>query len=113
MSMKDIRNKRTSNNNGIIKEGMEKLSTGELVGTTVTITDVDVINTSNGRCGVLIFKEHPNKFYFAGAVLTDLCEDIINDDSALEDIRTNGLCIAIFNKTSPKTHRRYTTFDFA
>lgn len=114
MGMNDIRNKRKGNS-GIIGDGFKKLSTDDVVGKTLTIMDVDYITTKTGTCGVMIFKEFPESFYFTGTVLTNLVTDILADDdeSTLNEVRTQGVQISIYKATSEKTGRDYVTFDFA
>lgn len=110
MSLKDLRTKR-SGEKRINIDGLTQIKTEALLGKEVTVRNVDVIKTNNGECGIMIFDEFPNSFYFAGSVLTTLCTDIIADDS-LEELKNDGLKITIFKQKSEKTNREYVTYRF-
>ena len=109
MSLKDI--KTSKGGSKLIVDGMVQLETSELLGKTVTVINVDLIQTKNGECGVMLFREFEDSFYFAGSVLTDLCKRLLEDPEAMDELKTDGLQIAIFTAKS-KTGRTYTSFDF-
>jgi DNA helicase TIP49 (TBP-interacting protein) len=73
MSYADIRNKRRGSS--IISQGMTKLEKDEVLNQTLTLTDIDVINARDGRCAVMLFEEYPDRFYFGGKVLTEMCDE--------------------------------------
>lgn len=110
MSLADIKNSKGGKSN-LIVDGMVQLETAELLGKVVTVINVDIINTKNGRCGVMLFREFEDSFYFAGSVLTNLCERLLEDPEAMDELKKDGLKISIFTAKS-KTGRSYTTFSF-
>ncbi|MCI6203763.1 MAG: hypothetical protein MR663_07770 [Lachnospiraceae bacterium] len=109
MSYADIKNKRRGSS--IIADGMEKLSREDVLNQTLTLSNVDVINAKDGRCAVLIFAEHPNSFYFGGKVLTEMCEDFLEDEDAMEDLRAGRVKLVLSLATS-NSGREYVTYDF-
>lgn len=110
MSMQNLKNRRSGS--GIIVDGMNQIKTNDIIGKIVTIRNVDVITTKNGTCGVMIFDEFPNAFYFAGSVLTSLCSDIIAEPNALDEVKKDGCKISIYKATSESTGREYVTYRF-
>ncbi|MDD5999026.1 MAG: hypothetical protein PUC55_04960 [Lachnospiraceae bacterium] len=109
MSLADIKNKRRGSS--IIADGMNKLSKEDVLNQTLTLSDVDVINTKDGRCAVMLFVEHPNSFYFGGKVLTEMCDDFLEDEDALADLRAGNVKIKLSLATS-NNGREYVKYDF-
>ena len=109
MSYADIKSKRRGSN--LITDGMRQLHTDELLQQRLTVTDVDMTSTKNGRCGIMLFEEYPNCFYFAGKVLQELCEDFLSDEEAMEELRMGNVHIVISTALS-QTGRSYATFDY-
>lgn len=112
MSMQNLKNRRNGNGSGIIGEGMKQIKTPDILGKTLTVRNVDVITTKMGTCGVMIFDEFPDSFYFAGSVLTSLCEDIIAEPGAIDEVKKDGCKISIYKATSESTGREYVTYRF-
>ena len=111
MSLANIKNNHKTGTQRVNIDGMEQLKTDQLIGKDVTLINCDVIKTKNGMCGIMIFKEFPNSFYFAGSVLTDLCIDITSDpDGAIDDLQKDGLKLSIFKQKSEKSNREYVTY---
>ena len=110
MSLKDLRSKKANGN--INLDGLNQIKTEDVLGKTLTVRNVDLMKTKNGECGIMIFDEFPESFYFAGSVLTTLCTDIIADGS-VEELKAEGLKISIFKSKSEKTNREYVSYRFA
>ena len=57
--------------------GREKITTDELVGKTVTVTEFDFATITDAKgektFPILIFKEMPNKYYCGGFLLAKMC----------------------------------------
>ena len=111
MSYADIRSKKKSSSR-LISDGMNQIHTDEIVGQILTVLDVDVMNARNGRCGVMSFAEYPNGFYFAGKVLTEMCDQFLEDESAMDEMHAGKVQIIINKKRSDTTGREYVTFDY-
>jgi hypothetical protein len=111
MSYADIRSKKRTASK-LIGDGMKQLHTDELIGRILTVTDVEAMNARNGRCGVMIFAEYPDCFYFAGKVLTEMCDQFLEDESAMDEMHAGKVQIVINKKRSDTTGREYVTFDY-
>jgi hypothetical protein len=109
MSYADIRNKRRGSS--IITQGMTKLEKDEVLNQTLTLTDIDVINARDGRCAVMLFEEYPDRFYFGGKVLTEMCDEFLSDEDALADLRAGKVKLILSVATS-NAGREYVTYDF-
>lgn len=61
-----------------LMEGRNKLETRDHIGEKLTITAADIINPrgDSGAYAVVVFKEYPDHFLFAGTVLTQLIQDL-------------------------------------
>lgn len=110
MSLQNLKDKRNGGSK-LITANMTQLKTDDLIGKDLTIIDVDVCNTKNGQCGVILFKEYENAFYFAGAILTDLCVDLMSDSEAYEEMKSGACKINMFRQVS-EAGRKYVTFKF-
>lgn len=58
--------------------GREKITTEQLIGQTVTVTEFDFVTITDAKgkektFPVLLFKEFPNAFYCGGALLAKMC----------------------------------------
>ena len=109
MSYADIKNKKRGTS--IIADGMKKLCKDDVLNKTLTLIDIDVIKTKDGRCAVMIFSEIPNSFYFGGKVLTELCENFLEDEEALNDLHAGKVKI-ILSIVVSSGGREYVTYDF-
>lgn len=59
--------------------GRSKGVISSLVGEELHIEDFGFINQEGSTYPVIAFKEHPNEFYFGGAVLNDILSAVEND----------------------------------
>ena len=109
MSYTDIKNKRRGSS--IIANGREKLNKEDVLNQTLTLTNVDVINAKDGRCAVMLFAEYPNSFYFGGKVLTEMCEEFLDDEDAMDDLKAGNVKLVLSLATS-NNGREYVTYDF-
>ena len=92
-------------------EGRDKGETKELIGTISTIIDYGFLPDDRGvHYAVVAVKENPNKFYFAGQVLTDQLAQLDGDGYGPE-IREEGLPMLLTEKKS-RNNRSYTNVEF-
>lgn len=112
MALSDIKSKKGKKSK-LIKDFDVQLKSADLFGKELTVSDVDKIKTKNGECGVMRFKEYPEAFYFTPSLLTYLCEDILADPEALDQIRTgtDELKIKIYESYNEKTGRNFIAYD--
>ena len=111
MSWTDVKNSRSRRSN-LMGEGFKSLKTDEIKDQTLTLTGVDYINTKNGPCGIMTFKEYPEAFYFCGEKLTQLVKDVMNDQDAMAQIAAGDKCQIIITKDhSEKTGRDYINYE--
>ncbi len=111
MSYADIRSKKKSAS-ALITEGMRQLHTSDVEGKVLTVTAVDTIMARNGRCGVMLFKEFPECFYFAGKVLTEMCDEFLADEDALAELKSGKVQIVISKARSASSGNEYITFEY-
>lgn len=110
MSYADIRaRKKTAS--PLMGDGKTQLHTSEIENMILTVTDVDAVLTRNGRCGVMLFREFPGRFYFAGKVLTEMCDDFMADEEAMADLKAGKVQIRIVRAKS-KNGNDYVTYEF-
>lgn len=73
------------NNDGIpFMEGRDKGDIQALVGEVLHVEDYGFIRTPEGRYAVIAFREHPDAFYFAGQVLTNILGAVTYDNKSAE-----------------------------
>ena len=113
MALSDIKNLKKGKKCSLIKEFDTQLKSVDLFDKVLTVEDVDKIQTKNGECGVMRFKEYPEAFYFTPSLLTDLCDTILSDPEALNELRTgkDELKIKIFQAFNEKTGRNFIAYD--
>jgi hypothetical protein len=70
----------------------DKLETKDVIGQELSLTDFDIVDVGKGAYGVCVFAEYPNKFLFAGTVLTDLLIKMYEKygEDGKEELRTCG-----------------------
>lgn len=102
----------TTGTGRINTEGMIKLPTEAIVGKIVTIIDFD---WSRGleRFPIILFKEHPNCYYFGGLVLSDLLSKIEADTDAYNELTSSGLAITVSMVPTKNGRRSYAKIDLA
>lgn len=110
MSYADIKNKRKSSS--LLNSEMTQLHTDEILNQNLTVTDIDVIETKSGKCCVMLFEEYPDQFYFGGKVLTEMCEEFIADEDAMESLKSGEVVIKLNKAISSSTGREYVTYDY-
>lgn len=92
-------------------EGKSKGVTNDLIGQVTTIIDYGFLPDDRGVHYVVIaVKEHSNKFYFGGQVLTDQLAQLDGDGYGPE-IREEGLPMLLTEKRS-RNGRTYTNVEF-
>ena len=111
MSYADIRSKKKTAS-ALISEGMRQLHTSDVEGRILTVTDVDTIMARNGRCGVMLFKEFPGCFYFAGRILTEMCDEFLADEEAYTELKSGKVQIVISKARSASSGNEYITFEY-
>ena len=63
-----------------LMENRTKIDTIDVIGKELTLVNFDLITPSNGKpYAVCVFKEYPDRFLFAGSVLTSLLFEIANE----------------------------------
>lgn len=80
----------------------EKLTTEQLAGKPIIITDADIVEYEEEDktvkfCVVIVCneKKQPIGYYQGGTALTDIMTDVVADEELLSDLRTNGLKIML------------------
>lgn len=80
----------------------EKLTTEQLAGKPIIITDADIVRYEEDEktvmfCVVTVCneKKQPLGYYQGGTALTDIMTDVCADDELLADLRKNGLKIML------------------
>ena len=92
-------------------EGKEKGDSAELIGTVNTINNYGFLNNDKGEAyAAFTVRERPNKFYFAGGVLTDRLAQL-EAEGYRGAIETEGLPVLMTEKKS-KNNRTYTAVEF-
>lgn len=91
-----------------LMEGREKIDTKDAKDQELTIYDFDIIEKPDEKpFAVVVFEEHPDKFLFAGSVLTDMLLSIQNKfPDARERLSTEPIRIRMFT-TKAKSGNRY------
>lgn len=94
-------------------EGREKGEMETLIDATVTITDYGFMTDDGKEYACFICKEHPDKFFFGGGVLTDSLQklDGVLTDNEIAELLQNGLPTH-FEKKKSKNKREYTKCTF-
>lgn len=94
-------------------EGRDKGDMDSLINSTVTITDYGFMNDDGKEYVSFICKEHGDKFFFGGGVLTDSLQklDEALTDKELEELLEQGLPV-YFEKKKSKNKREYTKSTF-
>ena len=59
----------------------------------------------------MAFREYPGNFYFAGKVLTEMCDSFLEDEEAMASLEEGKVKIRIF-KAKAKNGNDYVTFDY-
>lgn len=111
MSYADIKAKKKTVS-ALISDGMRQLHTSDVENKILTVTDMDAIMARNGRCGVMLFKEFPGCFYFAGKVLTEMCDEFLADEEAISELKSGKVQICIKKARSASSGNEYITFDY-
>lgn len=91
-------------------DGREKGDAKELVGQITTISDYGFLSGDNGDYVVFITKEHSQKFYFGGGVLTDQMQQL-EAEGYHDAIVSEGLPMLLTEKKS-KNNRTYVNVEF-
>lgn len=100
-----------------LMEGKEKLETKDVIGEVLTIDDYDIIGRSSEQpYAIIVFREYPDSFLFAGMVLTslllDLEADVEADNLTLHDeLQKEKFQIKLTNKRAKNSHRTYTDVE--
>lgn len=87
-----------------------KGSFDELLGQVVTITDFGFLKDGNNEYAVFTVKEHSEKFYFGGMVLSENLREI-EAEGLLPEVQKEGLPV-LFDEKMSKNKRSYTTVKF-
>lgn len=95
----------------------EKLSTEQLAGKKIIITNADIVETTiKGRacvfavCTVCDEKKNPLGYYQAGQGLTEIISDVLADESYAAEMTKDGLKI-ILNPTKTLGGNNFTAVD--
>ena len=59
--------------------GREQLTTEDIAGKVLTVSDFDIADMNGNHYAVVIFKEYPDRYYNAGMILTKICMNWIDD----------------------------------
>ena len=59
--------------------GREQLTTEDIAGKVLTVSNFDIIATNGKQYALVIFKEHPDRYYNGGMVLTKIVLNWIDD----------------------------------
>lgn len=89
-----------------LMEGKTKIETEEILGKSLTMKNFDLVSQSNGEIySVIVFTEFPDKFYFGGTVLTDLCTGLIEEfgATASQQLEEDGGIKMILEEVKAKT----------
>ena len=87
-------------------EGREQIKTKDLLDIRVTVEDYSLIKGAHGKTAIVVFKEMPNGFYFAGKALTGILSEI-ETAGKHEDLKKEGMKIILY------TSKRRNGEDFA
>jgi hypothetical protein len=84
----------------------DKLETKDVIGEELTLTEYDIVNSGKNTYGVCVFAEYPDKFLFAGTVLTDLLCSLQQEfgDEGRADLKENGLKLKLSTQTAKKAN---------
>ena len=110
MEKKSLKDRLKQFNNGIpFMEGREPGELKDLTGQIVTIVDYGFLaqtKQSKEPVAVLALKEHPEKFYFGGQVITDQLKQL-DDEGYHDEIIAEGIPVVFEQRKSGKTGNTY------
>ena len=110
MSYEEIKAKKKTAS-PLMSNGKTQIHTADIENRILTVSGVDSMVTRNGKCGVITFREFPDNFYFAGKVLTEMCEDFLADEDAMAEIENGKVKIRI-SRAKSRNGNDYVTFDY-
>lgn len=113
-----------------IMVGKEKLETEDIIGKKLTITGFDfapkfdksghpIVDESTGEVdtfGVVVFKEHPGKYYCVGTVFTKVCKTWVapfngNAEEASKALSAAGGVVVKFSSTKTRAGNNLTSVE--
>lgn len=98
------------NNKGIpFMEGAERMLVKDILGQQVHIADYGYINGKDGKFACFRTVEHPGKFFFGNAILTEMLMEV--DKDGMKD-ELPDQAIVFSERISKETNREYTAFEF-
>lgn len=92
--------------NTIDLTGRTQVKKEELLEKKLTIIDYSCYNGKSGRTAIVIFKELPDKFYFASKILTELL-DSVTENNKKDELVKDGMNIILHETPNKDNSRRY------
>ena len=105
MKLDDLRKQR--NQKKLDLTNRTKIGNDELIGKELTVVEFSTFQGRNGKTGIVIFKELPDKFGFSNSILTGVLDEILLDDEAMDDFKLNGLKVRYEKRHSAKSGNDY------
>ena len=90
-------------------DNRDKADNAMLIGKTLHIEDFAFIDTKNGECPVVIFKEDQDNFYFLNGIIADMLHKV-SDGNMRRQLPDHA--IRFYKKTNKDGDREYMTFEF-
>lgn len=92
-------------------EGKTKIETKDLIDTDLTITDWSMFKGKNGKTtAIVLVKEKPDNFLFAGTVLAGMLEDFQQDKELCDQVKKFGVKVH-FSTAKSKDNVEYTNVE--
>lgn len=91
-------------NKGIpFMDGRTKGNISSLVGEILHIVDFGFINQEGSTYPVIAFAEHPTEFYFGGAVLNDILNQV-DEDGMREELKAQPIVLKMVKSKRGRTY---------